>query len=580
MPAETDRYVRGFTAQLRRSGVSHVVICPGSRSTPLTLAFTRDPAYHCWVHLDERSAGYFALGLARQLDAPVAVVCTSGTAAANFLPAVIEASLSRIPLLVLTADRPPELRDVGAPQTVDQSRLYGSHARWFAEMPLADGSAALERYASAAALRGAELAQGPPAGAVHLNFPFREPLIEASSASVAPPVGGAAAVHAPIQHPAEEALDALTAACSGRRGLIVCGPESAGLPADAIAALARVLRWPVLADPLSGLRAGRHDLAQVVETYDTLVRDSEFAAGAAPEVVLRFGAAPTSKALGQWLATLTAAEHFVVDVAGGWRDPDAVASAVVRSDPAVLCDALLGRLDGRVATDAAWLARWTAANRTAREALRDALDEIDEPFEGRAPVELAAALPEGATLFAGNSMPVRDLDSFLPALPRALRLVGNRGASGIDGVVSSAAGMAAGAGGAVGLLIGDLSFFHDLNGLWPLRRHSLDLTVLLVNNDGGGIFHFLPQAELAEGFEQWFATPHGLDFRPAVELHGGSYRRLEGSRGWSSALAQAVAEPGLSVLELRTDRRRNVELHRQVLGRVHEALRAGTGVRG
>ena len=294
----------------------------------------------------------------------------------------------------------------------------------------------------------------------------------------------------------------------------------------------------------------------------------------APEVVLRFGAAPTSKELTRWLTAHADAPQYVVDDGGGWRDPDATAAAMVRADAAALCRALLEQLAPSARADPAWMASWSAANGVARAALREALDEIDEPFEGRAPVELVEALPDGATLVAGNSMPVRDVDSFLPAMKRDLRIVGNRGASGIDGVVSAAAGAAAARGGPVALLVGDLSFFHDLNGLWPLRRYGLDLTVLLVNNNGGGIFHFLPQAEAAaDRFEEWFGTPHGLDFRGAVEMHGGSFRRLEGSGGWSPALAEAVATPGLSVLELRTDRGRNVELHRRVLEHVRGALR-------
>ncbi|MSQ41637.1 MAG: 2-succinyl-5-enolpyruvyl-6-hydroxy-3-cyclohexene-1-carboxylic-acid synthase [Dehalococcoidia bacterium] len=572
MPTETDRLVRGFTVQLRHSGVSHVIICPGSRSAPLTLAFTRDPAFRCWLHLDERSAGYFALGLARQLGAPVALLCTSGTAAANFLPAVVEGSLSRQPLVVITADRPPELRENGAAQTIDQLRLYGSHVRWAAELPLADGSEALERHARATAARAVELALGPPAGPVHLNFPFREPLVGPRIPE--PAIETMEPVTRAPQPPPEAALAQLARELPGRRGLIVCGPQSPALPARAIAALAAALAWPVLADPLSGLRVGQHDLSAVVESYDALVRDPEFTAGARPQVVLRFGAAPTSKPLNGWLAALPEARQYVVDVAGGWRDPDVTATAMLRADPAALCAALLPRLDGAARPDPAWGARWSAANQAARGALRAALDALDEPFEGRAPVELAAALPEGSTLVAGNSMAVRDVDSFLPALARDLRIEGTRGASGIDGVVSSAAGAAAARGGPVGLLIGDLSFFHDLNGLWPLRRYGLDLVVLLVHNNGGGIFNFLPQAEVApDQFEPWFGTPHGLDFRGAVEMHGGRFEHLEGSGGWREPIARAVAAGGLTVLELRTERTRNVELHREVQRRVQEAVR-------
>jgi 2-succinyl-5-enolpyruvyl-6-hydroxy-3-cyclohexene-1-carboxylate synthase len=347
----------------------------------------------------------------------------------------------------------------------------------------------------------------------------------------------------------------------------------------------------VLADPLSGVRAGRHRLGHVVEAYEAMLRVPEFVEAARPEVVLRFGAMPTSKPLMQYMAGLGDAQHVVIDVARGWRDSDALATLFVQADPGAFCSmmgAAIARRRPTVGTGAAddpmrgaapppdedWLELWMSANRAARAALREAVDEIEEPFEGRAPVELASALPAGATLVVGNSMPVRDMDAFFPTVPRDVRIVGTRGASGIDGVVSTAVGAAAAGDGPVALLIGDLSFFHDLNGLWAARRHDLSLTVLLVNNDGGGIFHFLPQAEVAtDQFEQWFGTPHGLDFRGAVEMHGGRFERLEGHRGWDAALRTALASKGLTVLELRTDRKRNVVLHRKVWGHVAKAVR-------
>ena len=569
-----DRVVRTFIAQLHHTGVHHAVICPGSRSTPLTLAFARDKSFRSWLHLDERSAGYFALGLARQLGEAVALVCTSGTAAANFLPAVIEASISRIPLVVLTADRPPEARDVGAAQTIDQVRLYGSHVRWFVDMPPADGTAALEHTAQAAAARAASLAIEAPMGPVHVNFPFREPLVEASpsNAPLEPP-------HAPIdvtrvaQAPSPEAIAAFVEAARGRRGLIVAGPESVPLPAGGITSLALHLGWPVLADPLSGLRAGPHRLDPVVETYDALLRDARFAATHVPEVVLRFGQQPTSKPLFTWLAAHREVPSFVVDVAGGWRDPDATTSTMLRGDAAVVIRAVEARLGQEASAPAAWLEGWQHGNEAAAIVLRSATADVEEPFEGRVPVELAEALPDGATLVCGNSMPIRDVDSFFPRLEKRIRIVGTRGASGIDGVVSTAVGAVAAGQGPVVLLIGDLSFLHDLNGLWPLRRYDLDLTVVLVNNDGGGIFHFLPQAELApDAFEEWFGTPHGLDLRHGVEIHGGRYELLEGARGWAGRIARAIEEPGLKVLEVRTERVRNVELHRRAWARVSEGL--------
>lgn len=575
MPAALDRYVGTFVAALAASGVCHAVIAPGSRNTPLTLALTaEDSAIRPWLHLDERSAGYFALGIARQLGEPVAIVCTSGTAAANFLPAIVEARLSRVPLIVLTADRPPELRDSGAPQTIDQVRMFGSHAKWAVDMPLAEDDPLLDRYAATTAQRATALSLESPAGPVHLNFPFREPLVDELPATPVALPSAVYEVHPARIVPAGDTVARLAAQVGGRRGLIVAGPESAGLPAEAIVALASLLDWPVVADPLSGLRTGDHDLSRVIDRADVLAREPAFTSQAMPEVVLRFGAAPTSKPLNLWLASIPALDYVVVDDASaadaGLRDPDALASTVIRSDAALICEALL-----RVAppaAEASWSATWTEANQAARGALSEAIDALDEPFEGQTAEALASAVPDGTTLVVGNSMPVRDIDTFFPNTPRELRLVGTRGASGIDGVVSTAAGAAAVAGPVV-LLIGDLSFFHDQNGLWPVLRHNLDLTVLLVNNDGGGIFEFLPQQQLVgERFEPWWGTPHGLDFSHVVAQYGGRHELVEGDL--PAALAAAVGRPGLSVLELRTDRTRNLELHREVIAAATTAVRA------
>ncbi len=588
------RCLGALARQLAASGVRHAVIAPGSRSTPLALALDRTEGLRSWLHLDERAAGYFALGLARQLHEPVAIVTTSGTAAANLHPAIAEASLSRVPLIALTADRPPELRDTGANQTIEQHGLYGRHVRWFAELPVPDGSPGLEAHAQRSAARAVAVAAGPPAGPVHLNVPLREPLIEpgweaALEASIAPPV----AVSAPPTRDASVAAALLLEAASGRDGLIFCGPANGDLPARAITRLAAALGWPILADPLSGLRAGAHPLTHVVEAYDALLRSTRFASdpGTRPEVVLRFGAAPTTRPLLEYLAGLEGVPQLAVDAPGGWRDADATVSAMLWADPAALCEAAVAALSARhpsafrgtpddparsaarSAPDRAFPERWTNANAAARRALGEAIAALDEPFEGMPPGALASALPDGATLVAGNSMPVRDLDSFFPASSRRIRIVGTRGASGIDGVVSAAVGAAAAGEGPVAVLVGDLSFLHDLNGLWPLRAHGLSLLVVLVNNDGGGIFHFLPQREQASAqFEDWFGTPHGLDFEGAIGAFGG--RLLRPALGeWREAIGGALAAPGLTVLELRTERDRNVELHREVWARVDGALR-------
>ena len=580
MSLPADRYVRALLSSLYQGGVRHVVIAPGSRNTPLTAALTSEGApFRTWLHLDERSAGYFALGLARQTGTPVVVTCTSGTAAANFLPAAVEARLSRVPLVFLTADRPPEARDVGAAQTVDQVNLFGTHAKWSADLPVADASALdeLVRYAASAGARAAATALEAPSGPVHLNIPFREPLIEAGDL----PFGD---VEQPVaRSPRRAEPDAATVArlaamLPGRRGLLVCGPESEGLPAEEIAALARALGWPVIADPLSGLRAGTHDRALVIDSVDALVRVPELVVVAAPQVVVRFGTAMTCKPFNTWLAALPGVHRIVVDPAepstGGWRDPDLQADESVAADPGSLARALLAVIEGS-STDPAWAALWTDANATARTALRAASEEIAEPFEGRVVYDLADALPDGATLVAGNSMPVRDIDSFFASTERRVRIVGTRGASGIDGVVSTAVGAAAGGQGPVVLLIGDLSFLHDLNGLWPVRRYGLDLTIVLVNNNGGGIFSFLPQRQtIPSRFDEWWGTPHGIDLAPAVALHSGRHTVIaEGATDVTSAIADALARPGLDVIEVQTDRDRNVALHRQVWERAASAVR-------
>lgn len=580
--AYAEQMVRTFITQLRASGVQHVVIAPGSRSTPLTYAFARDASFTPWLHLDERSAGYFALGLARQLRAPVALVCTSGTAAANFAPAVAEAWLSRLPLVLLTADRPPELRGIGANQTIEQVGMYGAHVKLATELPIADGTESLLRQVRSTAARMVALAIEAPAGPVHINVPFREPLLDPSVTLPALPAVETIVVQATVAGlPSVEAMERIAAECLGRRGLIICGPESYGLPAPAITALAAVLGWPVLPDPLSGLRSGVGSLDHIVATYDPLLRSARFVAEVDPELVLRFGGTMASSPLQQFLA-FRRPRQIVVDAPGGWRDADAEASIVVHADTAAFCDSLSRIVSARRGAtgheDGSWLATWMDADRTAREAIRLALEAIDEPFEGRVSVELADALPDGATLVIGNSMAIRDAEAFYPARMQQVRLVGTRGASGIDGVVSTAAGAAAAADGPVALVIGDLSFFHDLNGLWAVQRHQLSLTVLLVNNDGGGIFHFLSQAESAKDeFEEWWGTPHGLEFRHAVEMYGGTYERLSGATGWAPRVAEALQRPGLTVLELRTDRVRNVPLHREVWARVHAALRATLG---
>jgi len=557
------RVSRAFVAALARAGVTDACVSPGSRSTPLTLALAEQRTIRPWLHLDERSAAFFALGLARATGRPVALVCTSGTAAANYLPAVAEANLSRIPLIVCTTDRPPHLRDVGAAQTIDQVGLYGTHVKQSHDLPLPTAEGAVARFEAFAARAVAAAIDGI-AGPVHLNLPFDEPLLLPPGlhpASNVDLVAAAMPQRAPLAPLAVDGLVPPLRRCE--RPLIVAGPETGGLPAAAIARLAEALDAPVLADPLSGMRTGPHSRERVIDSYDAFLRDPA-AAALRPDVIVRFGAVPTSKALNQFLARQGSATHILCDLPGSWRDPDALTTHFLSGDPALVCESLRGEIPAT--SGRPWTRDWVATGRRASAAMREAAASFAEPFEGRVFAELQEALAAGATIVAGNSMPVRDMDSFVTSDSRWLNLVANRGANGIDGVVSSAVGAAAAAGsGRVVLVIGDLSFFHDMNGLWAAKRHALDLTIVLVNNEGGGIFHYLPQSAHQAVFEEWWGTPSGLDFRHTADLYGARYTRATEWPAFRQALADGSAG-GLQIIEVPTDRARNAAMHREAWG--------------
>ena len=555
-----DRSVGTFVRALAAAGVRHVCACPGSRSTPLAIKAAQEPRLKLWMHLDERSAAYFALGLARTLREPVALLATSGTATANFFPAVVEASLARVPLVVLTADRPHELRDNGAAQTIDQLHLYGSHVRWFVDLPEPDGSETQGHLLATLAARSVSLATAQPFGPVHLNWPFRDPLVP--SPSVAEPVSPVA-VHNARLMPTTTLVEEISRTIREvPRGLIVVGPQDDPALPHAVTAFAERVGYPVLADGLSGVRCGPHDRSLLIESFDAFLRASS---PPEPDLVLRLGAIPTSKPLQQFIERVP--KTIVVDP-GGWREPSSLATDVLHVDPVLLCEAI-----PRTPRGDDWPSAWVALNTRAREAISNHLTDMDELFEGKVFPLVADAMPDGAIMFAGNSMPVRDLDTFLPGSDRTLRCIANRGANGIDGVVSSALGASAAGLGTVVLVIGDISFYHDLNGLLAARKYGLNLVVVVINNDGGGIFSFLPQTELdSDSFEALFGTPHGLDFRPFVEGYGGHFTRVHDWGGFGAALTCAIHDGGLHVVEVPTLRAETVVQHRAVWRAVADAL--------
>jgi 2-succinyl-5-enolpyruvyl-6-hydroxy-3-cyclohexene-1-carboxylate synthase len=588
----TYAYVGALVDELVRLGVGHLCLCPGSRSTPVALSAARHPGMKVWTLIDERCAAYFALGMARGLRGPVALLSTSGTAAANFWPAVVEARYSRVPLIVLTADRPHELRESGAPQTIDQIRLYGTYVKWFLDLALPEASNGALRYVRTVAGQAVAIAADEPAGPVHLNIPLREPLVPLPDGGLPPRDRRAseawegrdagrpyAASTSGRRAPPPELIRELAALLGARpRGVIVCGPcDDPRLP-DAVARLAAALGYPVLADPLSQVRCGPHERRLVIDGYDPMLRCPGVAERLAAQAILRFGGVPASKPLLQYLEAHAAAHQVVVDAGGGWHDPTRSAARFVHADPPLVCEALAAAVPTAAAGHAAWLETWRRLSDLARGALQERLERLAEPFEGRVFSELASLLPDGAVLYVGNSMPVRDLDSFFPSSPRAIRVLGNRGASGIDGLISSALGVAAAGVGPVVLVVGDLAFYHDMNGLLAAKLHRLRATIVLINNDGGGIFSFLPQAEYPEHFEALFGTPHGLEFRRAADLYGAAFARADRWETFRAQIRQALEAEGLSIVEVRTVRDRNVLLHRELWAAVAAAMRAGLPV--
>jgi 2-succinyl-5-enolpyruvyl-6-hydroxy-3-cyclohexene-1-carboxylate synthase len=547
----TDTYLllRAFCDELARCGMRHACTSPGSRCTPIVLSLAAEQRIDCWSHLDERCAGFFALGAARASGRPVAVTCTSGTAAANLAPAVIEASWARLPLLILTADRPAELREVGAGQTIDQLKLYGDAAKWFFEVGVEGAAPERLRWIRTLACRAYQTALQRPSGPVHLNFPLREPLVldEPLPADptgrprrqpyvVAEPDPAPAPASGPGPHP------------SGRV-VVVAG---AGTPdPERLAAYAERVGIPLLADPLSGARRG----AAAVAHYDLLLRAPRFTATHRPDCVLRVGDLPTSKPLRAWLAGLADIPQIAFDPDRAWQDPDAVVGLRLRG-------AL--PMPGELNVEAGWLQAWTGADARVAAALDELLgDDLSEPLVAR---RLADWLDPETLLYVASSMPIRDLETFLPARDAPPRMLSNRGANGIDGTVSAAFGAAA-TGRRVVLLIGDVALAHDIGGLLAARRLRLELTIVLLNNDGGGIFHFLPVSGKGRAFEEHVATPHGLEFASAAALYGCGYERPDQVAGLEAAVRRSLAGSGAQIVEVRTDRRENRALH----GRLAEA---------
>ena len=566
-----------FVEELARCGVRHAVLSPGSRSTPLAVALWRQPAIEVSVIVDERSAGFFALGAAQATRRPVAVLCTSGTAAANLHPAVAEADEAAVPLIVLTADRPPELRGIGAGQTIDQLKIYGSSPRWFCEVGTHDADDdGLLHYRSVACRSYAASRGEPRPGPVHLNLAWRDPLApvavdgDVTAASplalqgrgdrplTAVPHSGATPEPALLDELAER-IDAAP------RGLILAGRQTDPALREPLFELARATGYPVLAEPTSQLRLGPHDLDAVVSAYDAIARlRSE---SLKPELVLRIGDMPTSKPLRQWIGSLDDCRQLVVDPGFGWNEPSNRAETVVRADAAALARGLAERITRSESEP--WLGAWIEAERAARGAIDDQLAQVAEPSEPGLQAALGDAYADGELVYTASSMPIRDQEAFVAPSAADVLFLCNRGANGIDGLISSGIGAAHASGRPTVIVTGDLGLLHDIGGLAALRDVSTPVRIVVIDNCGGGIFHFLPQekAMAEDEFEALLGTPRGLDVAAAAKLFGIPHLRLENLNDLGATLAN-----GTGLIEVPVDRRENLDLHRRIAEATEAAL--------
>lgn len=582
-------YAEIFVEALARAGLKHVVLAPGSRNTALVLAFAKNQSIRKHSHLDERSAAFYALGLALADDAPAAVVCTSGTAAANFFPAVVEAHQSRVPLIVLTVDRPPELRHSGANQTIDQIKLYGDYALWFvdAALPEASPPAVAVRNLRTLAGRVYATANGLRKGVVHINMPFRKPLEPTPVAgdvvevrAIAEELVEQSDFRIVIPTPAPSSTDLIPIRgilAEHRRGLIIVGPRAntKGMGPATLAEFSQATGYPVLTDAMSGLRlqAAPDELSGRADAYDTFLFGTP-AADLQPEVVIHIGGVPTSNNLNQFLQRKPPRRFIRFDAAGEWADDKHITTHMVQFPPEELMRALASELRQSMPDpDRSWLERWTVLNGATWDVISDEMAQ-GKFFDGAAVYEAVQLLPPAASLFIGNSLPARLLDQFGRRLDRAdIAVYANRGASGIDGNISTALGVgAARPDRPLAAIVGDITFYHDMNGLLAVHRCGVPVTILLLNNNGGGIFHRLPIRDYDPAFTEYFLTPHGLDFSHAAKLYGLDYIRADARADFRQAFGEALGSGRSTVVEVHTDARADLARRNAVVQKVFERL--------
>lgn len=593
-------WARLMVEELVRCGLRDVCISPGSRSTPLTLAFAqmvqRRDDVHMHIHVDERVAAFYALGLAKQTERPVALVCTSGSAGVHYHPAFVEATHANLPLIALTADRPQALMHCGAGQTIEQKQFFGPHVRQTLHLdlpslrPLALRHVRLimdQLYAVSMGWQG-----GAP-GPVHVNVPFEEPLAPIETGDIDPSLYTQEPLamygrddDQPLTQYAhqppvlgESVIDGLNARLrQAERPVVVCGPlDVLGWSAsDAIIALAERLQAPILADPLSGMRWVERTSEVVLAYGDAILRSTSWAASHQPDLVIRFGAMPTSKVYRFWREAHPEAEEWLIDPYGRVLDQVQQAHRVLHVDPQWLATRLcVDLLPSSGATG--WLSRWLEANAMAKAAVTQACSSAPTLWEGDIARRVVSHLPDGATLMAASSMPIRDVDAFGGHGTKRISCIANRGANGIDGLLATSFGVAMHAAGPVVTLIGDVATLHDVGGLLSshvllANRPDANVTIVLINNGGGGIFSFLPIAKFDAYFEPLFITPQNVEFKALAQAYGLDYTVVRDVPGFEQALGDALARPGVKMVEVIVDREDNVRRHKDLWHHISQAL--------
>ncbi|WP_086314801.1 2-succinyl-5-enolpyruvyl-6-hydroxy-3-cyclohexene-1-carboxylic-acid synthase [Enterococcus sp. 7F3_DIV0205] len=566
--SEMTNYLQTFVEGMISSGVEQAVISPGSRSTPLALLLHRQEKIETFIEVDERSAAFFALGLSKASSKPVALLCTSGTAAANYYPAICEASASHVPLIILTTDRPHELRQVGAPQAMDQFHLFQSHVKEFIEMAIPEGTNVMLDYAYWQGMRVTDTACQTPKGPIHLNFPLREPLLPDLNQSLS--VERQTEIFAGQKQLSEEQLLKCVAAWQEKKGVLVVGGSHTLEEAEVFIELAETLNWPIISDPLANITSCSKDSSLIMSYADLFIQEVEMKLY--PEVVVRFGMLPISKNTMLWLQSLNETTTiYFVDETGEWQDQLKQTQVAIQAEEQIFAEAITDKI--KTKTSDSWRNQWVDWQETTEQQLAE-LSEMKTLNETTASILVHKKMAKNGQLFVSNSNAIRFLDRFTASENNHYHLFGNRGINGIDGIVSTALGMCA-----INpdrqnvLLIGDLAMYHDMNGLLLAKRYNLPLTIVLLNNNGGGIFSFLSQRQLRpDDFEPIFGTPIDLDFSLVAQLYGADYVKAESLEQLELVLEATQKQPKFQMIEVVGNRQENVLLYEKVISGLKEKL--------